>query len=99
MTVKKMLHICLVVHMISAIEDNMICFYHSNLVACIDFYRRAIDECRRLLRELGLHDMVKDEVWNANKLLHIVQSITPNAVKMYEDLKDDVPANSKQGQV
>ena len=92
---KKILRICLV-DMISATKDSMIRFYHSNLVACIDFYRRGIDECRRRLRELGLHNMVKDEVWDVQKLLHIVESIAPNAVKMYEDLKEDVPATASK---
>ena len=99
MTMKKMVRICLV-DMISATEDSMIRFYHSNLVACIDFYRRGIDECKRHLRDLGLHDMVKDmvkdEVWDVQKLLHIVESIAPNAVKMYEDLKEDVPATASK---
>ena len=56
-----------------------------------DFHQRAIDDCRRRLRELDHHHLVKDEAWDNEALMHIVRSITPNVAKMYDDLKYDVP--------
>lgn len=90
MNVNKMLRICLV-EMISTSEDNMIRFYNANAVAMQEFLQRAIDDCRRRLRELGHHELVKDEAWDQDKLMHTVRSIVPNATKMFDDLKSDVP--------
>lgn len=49
--------------------------------------------------DLGHHDLVKDEAWDQEKLMHTVWSIAPNAPKMFEDLKSDVPQTADRAKL
>ena len=40
---------------------------------------------------LEMNESITDEAWQQAKLMHIVQSIVPNVLKMYDDLKSNVP--------
>ena len=69
----------------------MIGHYNANEVAMKEFLKREIDDCRCQLRDLGMNELVIDEARQQAKLLHTIQSIVPNAPKMYDDLKFDAP--------